>query len=120
MSAADILRIAAVSDAQISPNGEWIATRFPAPKVIQLVQLFGWHASTGSGSQSTHTRPAPTTLKEISFRDGRKFVANQLNCFRQVGMLRPALVAGWFPDSFSRNPGTSNRNLGNRRQPLRS
>lgn len=70
MSAADILRIASVSDAQISPNGEWIVYTVSSTEGDSTRSTL-WLARVQRDQDRNPptTRPAPTTLERDQYRD---------------------------------------------------
>ena len=87
MSPADILRIAAVSDAQISPNGEWIVYTVSSTKVIRLVHLSG-SLECNPIKIAIHPRVVRRRLllHRVSIAIGPKFGGNQFNCCPRVGV----------------------------------
>jgi dipeptidyl aminopeptidase/acylaminoacyl peptidase len=70
MSAADILRIAAVSDAQISPNSEWIVYTVSSTEGDTTRSTL-WLAriQPDQDRNPPTSRPAPTTLEQGQYRD---------------------------------------------------
>ncbi len=70
MSAADILRIAAVSDAQISPNGEWIVYTVSSTEGDSTrSSLWLARMQPDQDRNPPTSRPAPTTLEPGQYRD---------------------------------------------------
>jgi dipeptidyl aminopeptidase/acylaminoacyl peptidase len=70
MAPADILRIASVSDAQISPNGEWIVYAVATTEGhATRSTLWLARAPTEPDRSQPTTRPAPTTRDPDQYRD---------------------------------------------------